>query len=76
MVKKYKSKRDKAAATKGQAAQEGQSIRETKRVTDVKLFLEGQARWQEDSPHQLAMMYEMFRHDANEGWKEAECTVC
>ena len=43
---------------------------------DVKLFLEGQAKWEEDSPHWLAMMYKMFRHAANEGWKEAEHTVC
>ena len=76
MVRKYKSKRDKAAATKGWAAQEGQSIRETERVMDVKLFLEGQAKWEEDSPHQLAMMYKMFRHAADEGQKEAEHTVC
>ena len=43
---------------------------------DVELFLEGQAKWEEDSPHWLAMMYKMFRHAANEGQKEAECTVC
>ena len=60
MVKKYKSKRDKAAATKGQAAQEGQSVRETKRVMDVELFLKGQTKWEKDSPYCLAMMYEMF----------------
>ena len=74
MVKKYKSKRDKAAAAKGQAAQEGQSMRETEKVMDVTLFLEGQAKW-EDSPYYLAMKYEMFRHAADEGWKEAEHTV-
>ena len=76
MVRKYRSKRDKAAATKGQAAQEGQSMRETKRVMDVKFFLKGQAKWEKDSPYCLAMMYKMFRHAANEGQKEAECTVC
>ena len=76
MVRKYKSKRDKAAAAKGQAAQEGQSVRETKRIRDVKLFLEGQATWEEDSPHWLAMMYEMFRHAANKGQKEVEHMVC
>ena len=72
MVKKYRSRRDKAAAAKGRAAQEGQSVRETERVMDVKLFLEGWAKWEKDSPYHLAMMYEMFRHAANEGQKEAE----
>ena len=42
MVKKYKSKRGKAAATKWQAAWEGQSVWETERTMDVELFLEGQ----------------------------------
>ena len=51
-------------------------MRETKRVMDVELFLERQAKWEKDSPYCLAMMYEMFRHAANEGWKEAEHTVC
>ena len=71
MVKRYKRKRGKAVATKGQAAQEGLSVRETKRIMDVELFLEGQAKWEEDSPHWLVMLYEMFRHAANEGQKEA-----
>ena len=75
MVKKYNSKRDKAAAPKGQAAWEGWSLRGTKRVMDVELFLDGQAKWEEDSPHWLAMMYEIFRHAANKGQKEAEHTV-
>ena len=51
-------------------------MRETKRVMDIGLFLEGQAKWEKDSPYCLAMMYEMFRHAADEGQKEAECTVC
>ena len=76
MVKKYKSKRDKAAATKGRAAQEGWSMRETKRVMDVKLFLKGMAKWEKDSPYCLSMMYEMFQHAADEGQREAEHTVC
>ena len=42
---------------------------------DVELFLEGQTRWKEDSPHLLAMLYEMFKHAADEGWKEAEHIV-
>ena len=76
MVRKYRSKRDKAAATKGLAAREGWSVRKAKRVMDVELFLEGWARWEKDSPYCLAMMYEMFRHAANVGQKEAEWTVC
>ena len=43
---------------------------------DVELFLEGQTKWEKDSPHQLVMLYKRFRHATNEGWKEAECTVC
>ena len=39
---------------------------------DVELFLEGQTKWEEDSQHQLVMLYEMFRHAADEGQKEAE----
>ena len=42
---------------------------------DVELFLEGQTRWEEDSPHWLVMLYEMFRHGANEGQKEVEHMV-
>ena len=76
MVKKYKSKRGKAVATKGQAAQEGWSVRETERIMDVELFLEGQAKWEEDSPNWLVMLYKMFRHANDEGQKEAEHTVC
>ena len=76
MVKRYRSKMDKAAATKGWAAKEGWSVQETERMTDVELFLEGQTRWKEDSPHQLVMLYEMFKHATDEGWKEAEQTVC
>ena len=76
MVKKYKNRRGKAVAAKGQAAWEGQSVRETKRIMDVKLFLEGQAKWEEDSPHWLVMLYETFRHSTAEGQKEVECTVC
>ena len=76
MVRKYRSKRDRAAATKGWAAEEGWSMRETKRVLDVELLLEGQAKWEKDSSYHLAMMYKMFRHAANEGQKEAEYTVC
>ena len=72
MVGKYRSKRDKAAATKGWAAWEGQSVQEMERMMDVELFLEGQTKCEEDSPHRLVMLYKMFRHAADEGQKEAE----
>ena len=41
-------------------------------MTDVELFLEGQARWEADSPHHLMMLYKMFQHAADQGQKEAE----
>ena len=43
---------------------------------DVELFLKGQTKWEEDSCHQLVMLYEMFKHAAAKGWKEAEQRVC
>ena len=42
---------------------------------DVELFLEGQAKWEADSPHCLMMLNEMFCHAADQGWKEAEQMV-
>ena len=42
---------------------------------DVELFLEGQAQWEEDSPHHLAIMHEMIQHAAAKGQKEAEQIV-
>ena len=42
---------------------------------DVKLFLEGQTKWEVDSPHCLMMFYEMFQHTMDQGQKEAEQTV-
>ena len=45
MTRKYGSKKDKALAAKGQAAKEGLLVQEAKRVMDVELFLEGQAKW-------------------------------
>ena len=44
-------------------------------MMDVELFLEGQTKWEEDRPHWLVMLYEMFKHAANEGQKEAEQMV-
>ena len=40
------------------------------------IFLEGQARWEADSPHHLMMLHEMFWHTLEQGQKEAECVVC
>ena len=74
MVRKYGSKK-KSQATKWQAANEGRLVWEMEWVMDVKLFLEGQAQWEEDSPHCLVMMHEMFQHAAAKGQKEAEQTV-
>ena len=67
MTRQYGSKRDKALATKGQAAKEGLLVQEAKRVMDVELFLEGQAKWEADSPHHLMMLYEMFHYTTDEG---------
>ena len=72
MVKRYGSKRDKAAATKGQAAMEGKLVQETERMMDAELFLNRWTKWEEDSPNQLVMLYEMFKHAADEGQKEVE----
>ena len=72
MVKRYGSKRDKALATKGQAAKEGRSVWETDRIMDVVLFLKEQTKWEEDSHHHLVMLHEMFKHATDEGQKEAE----
>ena len=75
MTRKYGSKRDKALAAKGWAAKEGLSVWEAERVMDIEMFLEGQAKWEADSPHCLMMLYKMFCHAADEGRKEAEWTV-
>ena len=71
-MQKYGSKRDKALAAKGQTAKEGLSVQEEERVMDVEFFPEGQAKWEADSPHCLMMLYEMFCHTMDQGWKEAE----
>ena len=43
---------------------------------DMELFLEGQAKWEADSPHCLVILHEMFRHASEQGQKEAEHMVC
>ena len=42
---------------------------------DVELFLEGQTRWEVDSPHHLIILHEMFQHASEQGQKEAECMI-
>ena len=76
MMQKYGSKRDKALATKVQAAKEGLSVQEAERVMDIELFLEVQVKWEADSPHHFMMLYKMFHHATDQGQKEAEQTVC
>ena len=75
-MQKFGSKRSKALAANGWAAKESLSVQKTERVMDVELFLEGQTKWEADSPHHLMMLYELFQHAADQGWKEAEQTVC
>ena len=41
-------------------------------MMDVELFLEGQTKWEEDSPHQLVMLYEVFKHATNKVQKKVE----
>ena len=43
---------------------------------DVELFLEGQAKWEADSPHCLVILHEKFQHASEQGQKEAEHMVC
>ena len=76
MVKKYGSKREKFQVAKQQAADEWRPVREMEWLMNVELFLEGQAQWEEDSPHLLVIMHEIFQHAAAEGQKEAEQIVC
>ena len=73
---KYGSKRDKSLAAKGQAARDGLLVWETEWLMDIELFLEGQARWEADSPHHLVILHEMFQHASEQEQKEAEHMVC
>ena len=43
---------------------------------DVELFLEGQAKWEMDSPFHLVMLHEMLQHASEQGQKEVEHMVC
>ena len=75
MVEGYKSKQEKFQAVKWQAADEQKLVREMERMMDVELFLGIQDKWAEDSPHHLVILYEMFRHVAVKGQKEAEWII-
>ena len=74
-MQKYRSKRDKALAAKGQAAREGLLVQETEWLMDVDLFLGGQAGWEADSSHCLMLLHEMFQHTSKQRQKEVECMV-
>ena len=43
---------------------------------DVEMFLEGQARWEVDSPHCHIILREIFQDAVEQGQKEAECMTC
>ena len=72
MVVRYHNKWQKFQVAKQQSTDEQKLVREVERVMDVELFLAIQDNWAEDSPHCLVILYEMFRHAAIEGQKEAE----
>ena len=76
MVSQYLSKREKFQVAKRRSAEEPRLVHELKWVMDVKLFLELQSSWPEDSPHRLVILHEMFWHAAIEGQKEVEQTIC
>ena len=75
MFNKYGSKREKFQVVKWQAADEWRPVREMEQVMDVELFHEGQAQWEDDSPHHLAIMHEMFQHAAAKGQTQVEWIV-
>ena len=66
---------NKFLTAKEQANKEGLSVWEVECHIDVELFLEGQARWEEDSPHCLIILHEMFQYALEQGQKEAECMI-
>ena len=76
MVGRYHNKWEKFQVAKQQSADEQKPVQEMERVMDVELFLGIQDNRAEDSPHCLVVLYEMLRHAALEGQKEAEQIVC
>ena len=61
---------------KGRWLKMGLLVQKAECLMDVKLFLEGQARWQVNSPHCLVLLHEMFQHASEQGQKEAEQMIC
>ena len=51
-------------------------MREVEHHMDVEMFLEGQARWELDSPHCPIILHEMFQHATEQGQKEVEYMIC
>ena len=76
LVAGYQNKREKFQVAEWQAADEWKPLREMERIMDVELFLGLQDQWAEDIPHCLVILYEMFRHAAVKGPKEAEWIIC
>ena len=76
MVSWYVSKREKFQMSKKRSAKEHRPVPELEWAMDVEMFLDLQSSWPEDSPHHVMILYKMFRHAANEGWKEVERTIC
>ena len=72
----YGDKWNKSLAAKEWVSTEGLSVREVEWHMDVEMFLEGQAGWEVDSPHQPIILHEMFQHAMEQGQKEAEHMIC
>ena len=72
----YGSKRDKSITGKGWVAKHGLLVWGAECLMDVELFLEGQARWEVDSPHHIVLLHKMFQYALEQGQKEVECMIC
>ena len=72
----YGDKCNKSLIVKEWVNTEGLSVREVEHHIDVKMFLEGQAGWEVDSPHHPIILNEMFQHAMEQGQKEAEYMIC
>ena len=72
----YGNKQNKSLAAKEWANKEDLSVWEMECHMDLELFLEGQARWEVDSPNHLVILHKMFQHALELGQKEAECMIC
>ena len=72
----YGDQCNKSLTTKDWANTEGLLVREVEHHMDVEMFLEGQARWEVDSPHCNIILCEMFQHAVEQGQKEVEHMIC